>query len=250
MIFSRVSKGQKSKKEKKDAIKWRGKEVLRIEAFSDAIFAFAITLLVVSLEVPKNFEELLEMLKGFIPFSVCFALFFQVWVEQNLFFRRFGLHDERTIMLNAMLLFSMLFFVYPLKFLWTVLLNYNAVMKDPHDMVVLMYIYGCGFAAIYFLFALMYTHAYKKRYDLQLSDSEVFETKTYIFRNIGTGMVGLASIAVASLGPKFVAVSGMMYALIGLQIGLTHSRRGKIFRKKFPAAQTADHPGSKPGEEE
>ena len=35
--------------------RWRGKEISRIEGLSDAVFGFAITLLVVSLEVPKKF---------------------------------------------------------------------------------------------------------------------------------------------------------------------------------------------------
>src|ERR1700753_1400785 len=96
--------------------RWRGAEVTRLEGLSDAVFAFAVTLLVVSLEVPKTFNELAVLMRGFVPFAICFALLLQVWHEQYLFFRRYNLQDSLTLMLNAILLFVVLFYVYPLKF--------------------------------------------------------------------------------------------------------------------------------------
>jgi hypothetical protein len=36
-----------------DGFRWRGTEITRIEGLSDAVFAFAVTLPIVSLEVPK-----------------------------------------------------------------------------------------------------------------------------------------------------------------------------------------------------
>lgn len=44
--------------------RWRGGEVSRIEGFSDAVFAFSVTLLVVSLEVPKTFNDLMMTMLG------------------------------------------------------------------------------------------------------------------------------------------------------------------------------------------
>src|SRR5688572_2471703 len=108
-----------SRKERKDPIKWRGKEVSRIEAFSDAIFGFAITLLIVALEVPENYKALMESMGLFVPFAICFAILFVIWHSQNIFFRRYGLQDANTLILNAVLLFMCLFFVYPLKFLFS-----------------------------------------------------------------------------------------------------------------------------------
>jgi len=101
----------------------RGHEVKRIEAFSDAVFAFAVTLLIVSLEVPRSFEELMISMRGFFAFSICFLFLMLIWYEQNVFFRRYGLHDVITITLNAILIFLVLFYVYPLKFLLTLIFS-------------------------------------------------------------------------------------------------------------------------------
>ncbi|MGH9217980.1 MAG: TMEM175 family protein, partial [Vicinamibacterales bacterium] len=96
----------------------RGREVSRIEGFSDAVFGFALTLLVVSLEVPDNFEGLKSILRGFLPFALTFALVCWIWYEHFAFFRKFDAEDPLTVALNSALLFLVLFFVYPLKFVF------------------------------------------------------------------------------------------------------------------------------------
>ena len=93
---------------------WRGQEVSRIEGFSDAVFAFGVTLLVVSLEVPDTFDELLATMRGFFAFVISFYVLFIVWNEHYKYFRRYGLDDSATRNLNAVLLFVVLFYVYPL----------------------------------------------------------------------------------------------------------------------------------------
>jgi uncharacterized membrane protein len=218
-------------------VKWRGHEVTRVEALSDAIFAFAVTLMVVSLEVPKTFDELSELMKGFIPFAICFAIFFQIWSNQNLFFRRYGLHDNRTLTLNAILLFVVLFFVYPMKFLWAALFHFHTAFSDDTQVVTLFAIYSAGFATIHLLYALMYRHACNMRSHLKLTDSESFETVTYVYRNMGIAAVGLIAMAISLLGAQFVPFAGMSYALIGIVVGVTHSRRGKLHRARFGEMQ-------------
>jgi len=87
----------------------RHREVSRIEAFSDAVFAFGITLLVVSLEVPKTFDELMLVIRGFPAFAVSFAMIFQVWWRHYRFFRSYDLEDSFVVVWTGVLLFVVLF---------------------------------------------------------------------------------------------------------------------------------------------
>src|ERR1700752_4048886 len=93
--------------------RWRGGEITRLEAFCDVVFGFALTLLVVSLEVPRNYEELMSAMRGFVPFAVCFAQLVMIWRAHYIFSRRYGLEDRYTVFLNVALLFVVLFYVYP-----------------------------------------------------------------------------------------------------------------------------------------
>ena len=90
--------------------RWRAREITRLEGFSDAVFAFALTLLVVSLEAPHTFDELMDTMRGFPAFGICFAILVQVWFYHYRYFRRYGLQDGITVVLNAALLFVVLFF--------------------------------------------------------------------------------------------------------------------------------------------
>ena len=54
--------------------RWRAGEITRLEAFCDVVFGFALTLLVVSLEVPRNYGELMVAMRGFVPFALCFTM--------------------------------------------------------------------------------------------------------------------------------------------------------------------------------
>lgn len=181
---------------REELFRWRSPETSRIEGFSDAAFGFAITLLVVSLEVPRTAAELFQALRGFVGFAFTFGVLFSLWKAQFTFFRRYGLEDETTINLTGVFLFLVMFSVYPLKFLLgsvvDTLLNRGATsfFEAKEDAAWLMFLYGIGFAAIFATLAALYAHAYSLREKLALSEIEVFETvqsiRRYLFRTLSS----------------------------------------------------------------
>jgi uncharacterized membrane protein len=212
-----------------EGFSWRGQEVLRIEGFSDAVFAFAITLLVVSLEVPNTFDELLATMRGFLAFAICFYMLFLVWNEHYKFFRRYGLKDNFTMYLSAVLLFVVLFYVYPLKFLFTALmdqlLGYSTQVGsstgdvvetiEPGQWPLLMAIFGVGFAVVQLVFVLLYWRAYALRGTLKLDAYEVSVTHQEIQGALILASIGLASITIALLGgEETVSWAGLVYLLV------------------------------------
>lgn len=198
----------------------------------------------VSLEVPRSFDELFETMKGFISFGACFALLFMIWNSQNIFFRRYGLADTFTTVINAILLFVVLIYVYPLKFLFNLLFSFSDQTYTDHgqtfDMIheyqqpVLMAIYAIGYMVIYLLFYLMYRHAAKNTNNIGLTERELYETKTAMYINMLNSGIGLLAVVIAiALPAKESGLSGFTFFLIPLSYSLWFSYRARKARNLF-----------------
>src|SRR5579872_2018757 len=212
--------------------RWRAGEITRLEAFCDVVFGFAITLLVVSLEVPHSYAELMADLRGFLPFAACFAQLIMIWRAHYRFSRRFGLEDDYTVFLNTILLFLVLFYVYPLKFVFTTLFLEATGGDVPgglgwHEGSVLMRFYGAAFSSVFLLFVFMYAHAYKLRAQLSLNPVEILETRFAIQENILLTLIGLTSFGIAFKSPQW---AGWFFLLIGPLLGIHGSIYGKRVR--------------------
>lgn len=224
----------------------RNHEIQRIETFSDGVFAFAVTLLIVSLEVPKSFEELVITMRGFFAFGISFLLLVMIWNEQHRFFRNYGLEDGWTLTLNGILLFLVLFYVYPLKFLFSLMFGDHIYGsgKSPftiseHEVPSLMVIYSMGFVAIYTLFFLMYLHAGRNHKKLRLTALEKFDCRSNTYRLLIMILTGIGSVIVAMILTDATAGSaGYVYFLIGPAIWLLFSVRNRTRRKLFPQTKS------------
>ena len=207
---------------------WRGGEITRLEGFSDAVFAFAVTLLVVSLEVPKSFHELMDVMRGFVAFGICFALLALAWFNHYRFFRRYGLQDSWSVFLNCMLLFFVLFYVYPLKFLFFALFSGERRIEFGESQT-LFVIYGVGYAAVFLAFALLYLHAWRKRETLALNEIERLRTRRSLIDHVAMVVIGLTSALLAMvLPPNLVGLAGWFYFIVGVHFTVS----GTIFGRR------------------
>lgn len=96
--------------------RYRGKDQTRVETLSDAAFALAIALTVLSTSVPKTFDELWVSMSDVIPFGLCVTLVMVIWYQHYLFFFRYGLQNKGIITINSILIFLILVYVYPAQF--------------------------------------------------------------------------------------------------------------------------------------
>lgn len=225
----------------------RGKEPGRLENFSDAIFALAITLLLISTSPPTNFEQVKRFAYELIPFLACITLIMLIWYEHFQFYLRYGLRNSRMLVLNTLFLAIVLFYVYPLKFLTKIiilfpigyvlgdqtLLNDLKSMIKAQDMGQLMIIYGFGATCVFLVLRQMYRYALSKADELGLSELEKFDTRTSIRTNFLMALVPMVSVVLSIIfinhwlaGP----VAGFVYFLY-TPIMFAHGRRADKKRK-------------------
>jgi uncharacterized membrane protein len=222
--------------------RYRGKEIQRVEGLSDAVFAFSVSLLVASLEVPQTFGELKNIAKGAIPFFATVAMIFLFWYQQYQFFRRYGLHDFTTVLLNLFYLAIILFYVYPLKFLFSLLIaswsgldlfpsatEKGLAVLSQEDFPQLIILFSIGYFLIWLIIALMHYHVLKLSGQFNFNRFELEFTRKEARGALMNAGIGLLALVLAWLRLEWLA--GICYLLIPLVLFLNqglfkaHSRK-------------------------
>ena len=148
----------------------------------------------------------------------------------------------RTVVLNGALLFVVMFYVYPLKFMFDSgfgqffpSAGQGAVPMTLGQLARASTIYGLGFVALFVMFGLLYRHAYRKRDDLGLKPIEVLDVKSFAGQHIVSAAVGVIVVLIAAAGPRrYAFISPMAFILMWPAHALYETRVQKK-RKAFVA---------------
>ena len=201
--------------------RWRGNEITRVEGFTDAVFAFAVTLVVMALEVPHTIDGLLDVVRGFPALVICFTLLMMFWTAHYRYHRRYGLEDSFTRVLTMSIIVLVLLFAFPLKYLFTMLtvqifqlhMHDAPQIKSAAEGDILYLIYGLGFGGVWSTYGLLYWHAWRKRAELELNETEMMLTRADLWANAIYVFVCLLSVALA-LTIENAAIPGLIYWLL------------------------------------
>jgi uncharacterized membrane protein len=178
----------------------RGDKVTRLEAFIDAAFAFAVTLLVISGDqIPTSIVMLKEAMKQIPTYAASFALIMQIWMNHADWSRRFGLEDSTSERLSLLLVFVLLIFVYPLKMVFGSFfalisggyLPAQFSINDWSEVPILFQTFAIGFGSMALIVCLLFWRAAKLGPTLGFSENEIGYAK---YKRLMWGLVVLFSV--------------------------------------------------------
>jgi uncharacterized membrane protein len=170
----------------------------RLEAFSDGVFAIAITLLVLELDVPGGegglWNELGDEWPSFASYLVSFWVIGIIWVNHHAVFDHLARVDRPLLFLNLMLLLWVTFLPFP-----TALMAEH--LKSGVDESVAAAVYAGAMSLMGVSFGVVWTYITRHRdlLGVELTDDEIGR-RTRAF-TIGTPIY-LLSIGVAFISPR------------------------------------------------
>ena len=118
------------------------RDVARVEAFSDGVFAFAVTLLVLAVRIPRPEDSadlqhmLLDQWPSYVAFALSFTVVGTIWANHRLAFAHIARSDHVLVSLNLLELMSVAFVPVP-----TAVLGYW-IGSSGHNRLVAVLFYG------------------------------------------------------------------------------------------------------------
>lgn len=167
-------------------------EFSRIVAFSDGVFAIAITLLVLALEVPPGATDLGEALRErdneLFAYGLSFAVVGKMWLAHHRFFSSVARFDNTLMGLN-------LFYL-----AWIALIPFTSeVLGDYGGETEAVILYAANITGVSLIFAGQIAYCYRR--DLMRPEARALERRFAGPANFLIAIVFAASIPVALLSP-------------------------------------------------
>ena len=204
----------------KSGFRQRGMEMTRLETFTDAAFAFAVTLLVISVDdIPGSYDEFINALKQIPAFIGCFMQLMLFWWGHHVWSRRYGLEDGWSMMLSLALVATVLIYIYPLRvIIGSFLANATGgflpapFYLDISQVGTMFLVFGAGFTVLSVIMVALFGTALRLRRSLALNELELVDTRADV---VGWGIVsltGLLSTVLAfTLPGDLGAAAGFVY---------------------------------------
>ena len=227
----------------------RGHSMTRIETFVDAAFAFALTLLVISIdEIPRSPAQLVETAKDIPAFLISALLIGQLWLIHVDWNRIFGLQDRFTVVLSLAIVMLVLIYVYPLKLMMQSGIFYfsggsfgaNIMVDDGQwtdaDVSSMFVFASSGVFCLALIIIALYLNGIRHRASLRLNECEV----RLSWRRITlAAVVGLTALLLGYLG---VTVTGPALPFVGLgylTLMFTLPIGGRLFSRIYALSDNA-----------
>jgi uncharacterized membrane protein len=191
-------------------------ETGRTEAFSDGVFAIAITLLVLDIRVPADefdnlWRAIIDQWPAYLGYVTSFLTIGGIWLAHHGIFRRLRYANNRVMRINLLLLMAVSFLPYPTR------LVAEAITSDSAERAAVIF-YGLNLLAISTLFSALWGTVAREPQLLRpgISEAEVRAILIAATPNIGfyLGVIILAIIApkVAAIGYLAIAVTVVLRA--------------------------------------
>jgi uncharacterized membrane protein len=197
--------------DERHARRLRGRwETGRTEAFSDGVFAIAITLLVLDIRVPPG--ELDNLWRGivhqwpeYLGYATSFLTIGGIWLAHHGVFRRLRYANNRVMRINLLLLMAVSFLPYPTR------LMAEAIRSDSAERAAVIF-YGLNLLAISTLFGALWGTVARDR---QLLKPEVSEAEARAILVAATPNIGfyVAATVLAIIAPKVAAIGYLAIAI-------------------------------------
>ena len=216
-------------------------ESQRLDAFVDAAFAFAVSLLIIAGAEPlRSFDDLLAALARIPAFACAFALIILFWLAHRTWSSLSPARDGRATALSLAVVFAVLVFVFPLRLLTDTathfisggLLPGRGLISSFSELRWTYVIYGIGFSILSGLYVLLFRQALAAIDPAEEARGLAARqwARTWMLA-AGTGLLS-AAVACTPVVAAAPWLPGVTYQLIPLGIGVfafrDRLRRGPV----------------------